>query len=195
MEPTHGEIEIDGLDISSLDLQDLRSRLAIIPQDSALFSGTIRSNLDPQSTKDDTELWAALELAHLKPHVETMEGQLDATVSEGGSNLSAGQRQLISLARVVLRGSTVLVLDEATAAVDLETDALVQDSLRGNVFAARTVITIAHRIDTVLDYDKILVLDHGEVAEFDTPQRLLQDGGLFHALVQEAGLEGKVNSA
>lgn len=195
MEPTHGEIEIDGLDISSLDLQDLRSRLAIIPQDSALFSGTIRSNLDPQSTKDDTELWAALELAHLKPHVETMEGQLDATVSEGGSNLSAGQRQLMSLARVVLRGSTVLVLDEATAAVDLETDALVQDSLRGNVFAARTVITIAHRIDTVLDYDKILVLDHGEVAEFDTPRKLLQDGGLFYALVQEAGLEGKVNSA
>jgi ABC-type multidrug transport system fused ATPase/permease subunit len=159
-----------------------------------VFSGTIRSNLDPQSAKDDTELWAALERAHLKPHVEKMEGQLDARVHEGGSNLSAGQRQLISLARVMLRDSRILVLDEATAAVDLHTDALIQDSLRGDVFAGYTVITIAHRIDTVLDYDKILVLDRGEVAEYDTPRGLLGKRGLFYALVCEAGLEGTVES-
>ncbi|EEQ34194.1 ATP-binding cassette glutathione S-conjugate transporter ycf1 [Microsporum canis] len=188
IEAAEGQISIDGLDISKIGLQDLRGRLAIIPQDAALFEGTIRDNLDPRHVHDDTELWSVLEHARLKDHVSSLPGQLDAQIHEAGSNLSQGQRQLISMARALLTPSNILVLDEATAAVDVETDALLQQMLRSSIFEHRTIITIAHRINTILDSDRIVVLDRGTVAEFDTPAELIRRGGQFYTLVKEAGL-------
>lgn len=183
-----GNIAIDNLNTSSIGLLDLRSRLAIIPQDAALFEGTVRDNLDPGGVHDDTELWSVLEHARLKDHVSSMGGGLDARIQEGGSNLSQGQRQLVSLARALLTPTNILVLDEATAAVDVETDAMLQKTLRSPQFSTRTIITIAHRINTILDSDRILVLDAGRVAEFDTPEELVKRKGLFWELVKEAGL-------
>ncbi|KAL4870359.1 hypothetical protein BDV12DRAFT_60801 [Aspergillus spectabilis] len=188
IEPVNGGISIDNLDVSTIGLFDLRGRLAIIPQDPAMFEGTVRDNLDPRHVHDDAELWSVLEHARLKDHVSQMEGQLDAHVQEGGSNLSQGQRQLISLARALLTPSNILVLDEATAAVDVETDALLQRTLRSNIFQDRTIITIAHRINTIIDSDRIVVLDKGRVAEFDSPAELIKQRGKFYELVKEAGL-------
>ncbi|KAI1952946.1 ATP-binding cassette glutathione S-conjugate transporter ycf1 [Ophidiomyces ophidiicola] len=194
IEAAEGRICIDGLNISSIGLFDLRGRLAIIPQDAALFEGTVRDNLDPRHVHDDTELWSVLERristehARLRDHVASMPGQLDAQVHEGGSNLSQGQRQLVSLARALLTPSNILVLDEATAAVDVETDVLLQQMLRSSIFQNRTIITIAHRINTILDSDRIVVLDRGRVVEFDTPAELIRRGGQFYTLVKEAGL-------
>merc|ERR1712070_410563 len=169
--------------------------LALFPQDAALFEGTIRDNLDPGHVHDDTELWSVLDHARLRDHVASMEGQLDAQLNEGGSNLSQGQRQLVSLARALLTPSNILVLDEATAAVDVETDAMLQTTLRSNMFKDRTIITIAHRINTILDSDRIVVLEQGEVKEFDTPAELIKTKGLFYELVRESGLLGSVDSS
>lgn len=141
IESAAGDITIDVLSTASMGLMDLRRRIAIIPQDAALFEGTIRDNLDPGHVHDDTELWSVLDHARLRDHVASMTGQLDAIIHEGGSNLSSGQRQLISLARALLTPSNILVLDEATAAVDVETDALLQTTLRSNMFKDRTIIT------------------------------------------------------
>ncbi|KIW27349.1 uncharacterized protein PV07_07093 [Cladophialophora immunda] len=188
IEPISGSISIDGLNTSSIGLLDLRRRLAIIPQDAALFEGTIRDNLDPRHVHDDTELWSVLEHARLKEHVSSMPGQLNAAILEAGSNLSQGQRQLVSLARALLTPSNILVLDEATAAVDVETDRMLQATLRSTIFQNRTIITIAHRINTILDSDRIVVLQQGRVAEFDTPEELIKKRGLFYELVREAGL-------
>ncbi|KAL8710947.1 MAG: hypothetical protein Q9220_004546 [cf. Caloplaca sp. 1 TL-2023] len=188
IEPVSGKISIDDLNTSTIGLQDIRSRLAIIPQDAALFEGTVRDNLDPGHVHDDTDLWSVLDHARLKEHVWRMEGRLDARIYEGGSNLSSGQRQLISLARALLTPTNILVLDEATAAVDVETDALLQTTLRSSMFKDRTILTIAHRINTILDSDRIVVLDRGSVAEFDTPSALVRRKGLFYELVKEAGL-------
>ena len=141
IEPSEGDITIDDLSTSSIGLLDLRRRLAIIPQDAALFEGTVRDNLDPGHVHDDTELWSVLDHARLRDHIASMSGQLDAHVHEAGSNLSSGQRQLISLARALLTPSNILVLDEATAAVDVETDAMLQTTLRSNMFKDRTIIT------------------------------------------------------
>ncbi|KAF2196793.1 multidrug resistance-associated protein 1 [Delitschia confertaspora ATCC 74209] len=188
IEPAEGHVSIDGLNTSTIGLLDLRRRLAIIPQDAALFEGTVRDNLDPGHVHDDTELWSVLEHARLKEHVASMPGKLDARIHEGGSNLSSGQRQLVSLARALLAPSNILVLDEATAAVDVETDAMLQATLRSSMFRNRTIITIAHRINTILDSDRIVVLDRGTVAEFDTPAELVRRRGLFYELVKEANL-------
>ncbi|RFU26420.1 hypothetical protein B7463_g9901, partial [Scytalidium lignicola] len=199
IEPAEGNISIDSINTSTIGLLDLRRRLAIIPQDAALFEGTVRDNLDPGHIHDDTELWSVigcalltqgyLEHARLKDHVTSMTGGLEAKINEGGSNLSQGQRQLVSLARALLTPSNILVLDEATAAVDVETDALLQNTLRSPLFSKRTIITIAHRINTILDSDRIVVLDAGEVKEFDTPMKLVENkDGLFYKLVKEAGL-------
>ncbi|GAP89237.1 putative ABC transporter transmembrane region [Rosellinia necatrix] len=189
IEADTGHISIDNLDTSAIGLLDLRRRLAIIPQDAALFEGTIRDNLDPGHVHDDTELWSVLDHARLKEHVTSMEGGLEAKINEGGSNLSAGQRQLISLARAMLTPSNILVLDEATAAVDVETDAMLQTTLRSDLFSHRTIITVAHRINTILDSDRVVVLDKGEVAEFDTPQALIKKRGIFYSLVKQSGLD------
>ncbi|KAI9689553.1 MAG: hypothetical protein M1822_010204 [Bathelium mastoideum] len=192
IEPAEGTIKIDDLDTTKIGLWDLRRRLAIIPQDALLFEGSVRDNLDPGHVHDDTELWSVLEHARLKDYIARMPAKLDARVNEGGSNLSQGQRQLISLARALLTPSNILVLDEATAAVDVQTDALLQQTLRSSQFRNRTIITIAHRVNTILDSDRVLVLDKGQVREFDTPDRLIQSRGLFWELVRESGLLGSV---
>ncbi|KAF2490569.1 multidrug resistance-associated protein 1 [Lophium mytilinum] len=192
IEPVDGCVSIDDLNTSTIGLLDLRRRLAIIPQDAALFEGTVRDNLDPGHVHDDTELWSVLDHARLRDHVASMPGRLEARINEGGSNLSSGQRQLISLARALLAPSNILVLDEATAAVDVETDAMLQTTLRSSIFRDRTIITIAHRINTILDSDRIVVLDHGTVAEFDTPAELVRRKGLFYELVKEANLLNNV---
>lgn len=189
IEPATGHIGIDDVNTSSIGLLDLRRRLAIIPQDAALFEGTVRDNLDPGHVHDDTELWSVLEHARLKDHVTTMDGGLEAKINEGGSNLSQGQRQLVSLARAMLTPSNILVLDEATAAVDVETDALLQATLRSPLFANRTIITVAHRLNTILDSDRVVVLDKGEIIEFDTPANLFKQQGSFYSLMKQAGLD------
>jgi ATP-binding cassette subfamily C (CFTR/MRP) protein 1 len=167
-----GQILIDGQDIRRLALKQVRSHLSIIPQDPVIFSGTVRSNLDPFGVYSDSQIWDALERAHLKHFVAGLEGKLEGEIAENGENLSVGQRQLLCLARALLKKNKILVLDEATANIDLETDALVQKCIRKD-FAGCTILTIAHRLNTVIDYDKILVLDAGRVMEFDSPYNLL----------------------
>ncbi|KAK3829999.1 MAG: multi drug resistance-associated protein MRP [Linnemannia gamsii] len=187
IESVKGQIFVDGIDISTLGLYDVRSRFSIIPQDPVLFAGTIRFNLDPSGTKSDLELWQSLEDSYLKDYVSTLDGGLNAIVLEQGDNFSVGQRQLICLARALLRKTSLLVLDEATAAIDLETDALVQAIIRQK-FADCTILTIAHRINTVMDSDRIMVLDQGRVAEFDSPANLLADPtSIFYSLAKESG--------
>lgn len=176
LEAAAGKIFIDGVDIASIGLHDLRSIVSIIPQDPQLFEGSIRTNIDPTNAASDSEIWQALSQSYLKDHIiNNMGGTLDAEVSEGGSNLSAGQRQLVCFARALLRKTKILVLDEATSSIDLETDEAVQQILRGADFKGVTTLTIAHRINTIMDSDRVLVMSEGKVAEFDTPENLLQN--------------------
>ncbi|KAF9148512.1 Multidrug resistance-associated protein 1 [Linnemannia schmuckeri] len=182
-----GLIEIDGVDISTVGLEELRRHLAIIPQDPTLFAGSVRDNLDPFQELEDADLWEALERAHLKDIISELPGGLTFEVSSNGDNFSVGQRSLICLARALLRKTKILVLDEATAAVDVETDELIQKTIRKE-FADRTILTIAHRIKTVMDSDRILVLEMGRVEEFDRPSVLLQkEESLFYRLAKQAG--------
>ncbi|KAJ3114501.1 hypothetical protein HDU96_002015 [Phlyctochytrium bullatum] len=229
VEPSGGSIEIDAVDVLRLGLEDLRSNLTIIPQDPVLFTGTIRSNLDPFESKSDAELWLALKRAHLvnaipsgsplqasstpstppKP-LKRADGSndtlisgddssineeangstlnLDTPIAEGGSNLSAGQRQLLCLARALARKSRIIVMDEATASVDAETDSRIQQTIREE-FSDCTVITIAHRLKTIVDYDRVVVLDQGVVAETGTALSLIQDSprGIFCKMCEESG--------
>lgn len=197
IESFQGNIDIDGIDTSTIGLSDLRHKLSIIPQDSQVFEGSIRSNLDPTNIFTTDQIWNALELSHLKDHVlkmfeenedENVQSALDVKLSEGGSNLSVGQRQLICLARALLIPSHILVLDEATAAVDVETDLVLQETIRRE-FKDRTIMTIAHRLNTIMDSDRIIVLEKGEVAEFDTPANLLKNkNSLFYALCKQGGI-------
>ncbi|RVW50097.1 ABC transporter C family member 3 [Vitis vinifera] len=185
VEPTAGEIMIDGTNISLIGLHDLRSRLSIIPQDPTMFEGTVRSNLDPLEEYSDEQIWEALDKCQLGDEVRKKEGKLDSAVNENGENWSMGQRQLVCLGRVLLKKSKVLVLDEATASVDTATDNLIQQTLRQH-FVDSTVITIAHRITSVLDSDMVLLLDHGLIEEHDTPARLLENkSSSFAKLVAE----------
>lgn len=216
MEPVAGSIHIDGINICDIGLDDLRSRLTVIPQDPMLFTGTIRSNLDPFGNHEDSDLWEALRRVHLvgsghgssaasvnegedsnnnntisassstaaiangsndaagngKGHISF--SSLDNPVSEGGSNFSQGQRQLLCMARALLRNSKIIVMDEATASVDFATDKEIQSAIQRE-FVNSTVICIAHRLNTIITYDKVLVLDHGRVLEYDTPANLLDD--------------------
>ncbi|GAX80188.1 hypothetical protein CEUSTIGMA_g7626.t1 [Chlamydomonas eustigma] len=182
-----GGIEIDGVNISKIPLSSLRSKLALIPQVPLLFTGTIRINLSPFGLYSDAELWNALRRAHLAAVVEAWPAGLDTLLQEGGAPLSAGQKQLLALARAQLNPSRVLVLDEATANVDVETDAVIQRTMRTE-FKDRTILAIAHRLHTIIDYDKVLVLDRGLVAEFGTPAALLSSPeGVFTSMVDDTG--------
>ncbi|XP_049277102.1 multidrug resistance-associated protein 1 isoform X2 [Anopheles funestus] len=188
IESSGGSIVIDGQDISKLGLHSLRSRLTIIPQDPVLFSGTLRINLDPFNAHSDDDIWKALEHAHLKAFVKGLTAGINHEVTEGGENLSVGQRQLICLARALLRKTKVLILDEATAAVDLETDDLIQRTIRTE-FKDCTVLTIAHRLNTIMDSDKVIVLDKGQIVEFAPPTELLQSKNTaFYSMAKDAGL-------
>ncbi|KAI9198325.1 hypothetical protein LWI28_013908 [Acer negundo] len=187
VELQRGRISIDGCDVGKLGLTDLRKVLSIIPQSPVLFSGTVSFNLDPFSEHNDADLWEALERAHLKDVIRKNSCGLDAEVSEGGENFSVGQRQLLSLARALLRRSKIIVLDEATAAVDVRTDALIQRTIREE-FKSCTMLIIAHRLNTIIDCDRILVLDAGQVVEHDTPETLLLNKeGAFSRMVQSTG--------
>lgn len=186
VEAAQGDIEIDGIKIKRLGLNKLRHNISIIPQDPVLFSGTLRLNLDPLNNFQDDEIWKALEQSHLKAFA--VERGLNHEITEGGENLSVGQRQLLCLSRALLRKSKILILDEATAAVDLETDALIQKTIKEE-FRGCTVLAIAHRLSTIIDYDKILVLKDGELAEFDTPNKLLENkDSIFYSMCKEANL-------
>ncbi|KZO97554.1 multidrug resistance-associated ABC transporter [Calocera viscosa TUFC12733] len=205
VEPTEGRILIDDIDITTIGLTDLRSRITIIPQDPTIFSGSLRSTLDVFNEYDDAEIFEALRRVHLLPPVddepstsqaaEAAEEEvntnvfksLDSPVSEGGENFSAGEKQLICMARAILRRSKVLLMDEATASVDYETDELIGKTIR-HEFADSTILTIAHRLRTVIDYDKVLVLDQGRIAEYDEPATLLANtSSMFYSLCKSTG--------
>ncbi|XP_029140029.1 canalicular multispecific organic anion transporter 1 [Protobothrops mucrosquamatus] len=194
LEAAGGKILIDGLDIATLGLHDLREKLTIIPQDPILFSGSLRMNLDPFDQYSDEDIWHALELAHLKSYVQALPEGLSSPVSEGGENLSVGQRQLVCLARALLRKTKILILDEATAAVDMETDHLIQETIRSE-FANCTVITIAHRLHTIMDSHRVMVLQEGKIVEFDSPEQLLEQQGIFAGMVREAGITRSQDTA
>ncbi|XP_044944140.1 multidrug resistance-associated protein 1-like isoform X4 [Mustela putorius furo] len=187
VERSGGKIIIDGIDISTIGLHDLRGRLNIIPQDPVLFSGTLQMNLDPLDKYSDRELWEVLELCHLKDFVQSLPKKLLHEISEGGENLSVGQRQLVCLARALLRKTKILILDEATASIDFETDTLVQTTIRKE-FSDCTILTIAHRLHSIIDSDRVLVLDSGRITEFETPQNLICQKGLFFEMLTEAGI-------
>ncbi|BFZ18446.1 hypothetical protein BsWGS_21482 [Bradybaena similaris] len=181
---TEGTILIDGLDITRVDLSTLRSRLAIIPQDPVLFTGTLRFNLDPNKKRSDEKLWSALESVQLKEFVTALPDQLDTDVAEGGENFSVGQRQLLCMARAFLCDSTIVIMDEATASIDMETDNHIQAIIHSTALQQKTIITIAHRLSSIMNYDKVMVLEYGEVKEFASPKELLADvSSIFYSLV------------
>ncbi|KAF8802448.1 P-loop containing nucleoside triphosphate hydrolase protein [Phlegmacium glaucopus] len=195
-----GSITVDDVDISKVGLKDLRTKISIIPQDPTIFSGTVRTALDPFSLYDDARLWDALRRSFLvEEHSlqnskdiseESSAGRitLDTVLETGGSNLSVGEKSLLSLARALVRDTRIVILDEATASVDLETDSKIQQTIQTE-FEGKTLICIAHRLRTILSYDRILVLDGGQIAEFDTPLNLYRKyDGLFRALCDESNI-------
>ena len=187
IEPSRGCIVVDDVNTSEIGLEDLRRRLAIIPQDPVLFSGTVRANLDPFNEYDDKSIWDVLDSVNMKPAISKLQQGLEAKVEPNGENFSTGQRQLLCLARAMLRHSRVLVMDEATANVDMESDQLIQKAIRKD-FTESTIITVAHRLNTVIDYDKVLVLDRGRVVEYGAPYDLLQNrDGVFSQMVDQTG--------
>ncbi|OCL11568.1 hypothetical protein AOQ84DRAFT_229156 [Glonium stellatum] len=192
VELSGGTITIDGVNISTIGLHDLRSRLAIIPQDPTLFRGTIRSNLDPFNEHTDLELWAALRQADLVGSDTSMDDKtgrihLDSIVEEEGLNFSLGQRQLMALARALVRGSQIIVCDEATSSVDFETDQKIQRTIVEG-FKGKTLLCIAHRLKTIIGYDRICVMDSGRIAELDTPLSLYEAGGIFRGMCDRSGI-------
>eukprot|EP00038_Savillea_parva_P006061 m.161407 g.161407 ORF g.161407 m.161407 type:complete len:1586 (+) comp12073_c0_seq1:309-5066(+) len=193
-EPEPGSlIEIDGVDITTVDLHRLRHALAIVPQDPVMFNGTVRSNLDPWGVHDDAALWNVLEQVTLKPAVVSFPRQLDESTGRAGDRLSHGQRQLMCIARALLKPSKILLCDEATSSVDSHTDAVIQQLIR-HAFKDRTVLTIAHRLHTILDSDRILVLQDGRVAEFDAPSALLSvPHGLFRSMLESTSAPEVIN--
>ncbi|CAN6190896.1 unnamed protein product [Urochloa humidicola] len=185
VEPAGGKIIVDSVDITTIGLHDLRSRLGIIPQDPTLFHGTIRYNLDPLGQFSDQRIWEVLDKCQLRDAVQEKEQGLDALVVEDGSNWSMGQRQLFCLGRALLRRCRILVLDEATASIDNATDAILQKTIRTE-FKDCTVITVAHRIPTVMDCSMVLAMSDGKVVEYDKPMKLMEtEGSLFRELVKE----------
>ncbi|KAL1551646.1 ABC transporter C family member 8-like isoform X1 [Salvia divinorum] len=184
VEPHGGRILVDGLDICSIGLRDLRLKLSIIPQEPTLFRGSVRTNLDPLGLYSDDEIWKALEKCQLKSTISELPNLLESSVSDEGENWSMGQRQLFCLGRVLLKRNKILVLDEATASIDSNTDAVLQRIIREE-FSDCTVITVAHRVPTVIDSDMVLVLSYGTLVEYDEPSRLMEINSAFSKLVAE----------
>ncbi|XP_069753249.1 ATP-binding cassette sub-family C member 5 isoform X10 [Narcine bancroftii] len=185
VELSGGSIIIDGVNITEMGLADLRSKLSIIPQEPVLFTGTVRFNLDPFQQFSEEQVWDALERTHMKECISQLPLKLESEVMENGENFSVGERQLICVARTLLRRCKVLILDEATAAMDTETDSLVQETIRES-FADCTMLTIAHRLNTVLSCDRVMVLSQGQVVEFDKPSILLaNENSRFCAMFAE----------
>ncbi|KAF8827742.1 hypothetical protein HHX47_DHR4000402 [Lentinula edodes] len=200
--PTSGQVLYDGISTEKLNLDVLRSNITISPQVPELLSGTLRSNLDPFSEHDDSRLNDALRSAGLfalqsqgnQLHTQDTKLGLDSEIRGGGSsNLSVGQRQIIALARAIVRENKLIIFDEATSSIDHETDSKIQDTLRHELGDDVTLITVAHRLGTVMDYDRIMVLDEGRIIEFDSPKRLLEkEGGVFRGLVDESADRAKL---
>ncbi|KAI9739621.1 MAG: hypothetical protein M1834_006339 [Cirrosporium novae-zelandiae] len=193
VELSGGNITIDGINIATVGLHDLRTRMAIIPQDPTLFRGTIRTNLDPFNEHTDLELWSALRQADLVDQDAELNDKtigrvhLDSIVEEEGLNFSLGQRQLMALARALVRNARIIICDEATSSVDMETDAKIQGTMaRG--FKGKTLLCIAHRLRTILNYDRICVMDRGQIAELDTPLNLFDRGGIFRSMCDRSGI-------
>ncbi|GAA5796465.1 hypothetical protein HPULCUR_001837 [Helicostylum pulchrum] len=209
LEASSGSISIDGIDISTIGIQDLRTQMTIIPQDAVLFSGTIRSNIDPFEEHSDGAVWESLERTHLSKASDRLKAgsssgsesddenpkrvssitSLNQQVSDGGNNFSQGQRQLLCLARALLKNSKLIIMDEATASVDYETDTKIQTTIREE-FTNSTLLCIAHRLRTIIDYDRVLVLDQGHVVEYDTPYNLItgtQGKGVFKSMCEKSG--------
>uniref|UniRef100_A0A672S2T1 ATP-binding cassette sub-family C member 5 n=1 Tax=Sinocyclocheilus grahami TaxID=75366 RepID=A0A672S2T1_SINGR len=185
-ELSRGSIIIDGVNIAHVGLEDLRSKLSVIPQEPVLFIGTVRSNLDPWDQYTDAQIWEALEKTHIKDMVIQLPNSLHSEVTDNGENFSVGERQLLCVTRALLRHSKILLLDEATAAIDTETDRLIQDTIRTS-FSGCSTLVIAHRLNTVLNCDRIMVLDQGQILEFDTPSNLLADeNSRFRAMIVAA---------
>jgi len=190
-----GSIIIDDVNTADIGLDVLRGRLALVPQDSTLFLGTLRENLDPEGTRTDAELISAMKRSWLLPNdgsptdpATEAKFSLDASVTDEGSNYSAGEKQLLALCRALVKNSKIIVLDEATSNVDVETDAKLQRTIQTE-FASSTLMCIAHRLNTIVYYDRILVMDGGKVAEFDAPLRLFdKEDSIFRSLCNEAGL-------
>lgn len=186
VELSGGSITIDGVNISKIGLHDLRSRLAIIPQDPTLFKGTIRSNLDPFHEHTDMELWSALRQSYLVEEGSPGGITLDSVVEEEGMNFSLGQRQLMALARALVRDAKIIICDEATSSVDFVTDQKVQQTMEA--FKGKTLLCIAHRLRTIIGYDRICVMDQGSVAELGTPLELFDQDGIFTSMCEKGGI-------
>uniref|UniRef100_A0A1D1YI66 ABC transporter C family member 8 n=1 Tax=Anthurium amnicola TaxID=1678845 RepID=A0A1D1YI66_9ARAE len=194
VEPVGGRILIDKLDICSIGLKDLRMNLSIIPQEPTLFRGSVRSNLDPLGLYSDHEIWEALDKCQLKTTIGSLPKLLDSSVSDEGENWSAGQRQLFCLGRVLLRKNRILVLDEATASIDSATDATLQKIIKQE-FSSCTVITVAHRVPTVMDSNMVMVLSYGNIVEYDKPTNLMETNSAFSKLVAEYWSNCRKNSS
>lgn len=190
MELCGGKITIDGQDISQLGLKLLRKRIGIVPQDPALFRGTVRQNVDPGGEYADAEIWAVLDKACLKRRIQRMDGGLDADISENGSNLSAGERQLVCLSRALLRRARIIIMDEASSYVDQENDQRLQSSVREHLGDC-TLLVIAHRLHTVVDCDAVVVIADGQVAEGPAPpaELLNNKNSMLSKLAHELGMD------
>lgn len=186
IEENGGVISIDGVNTRTIGTATLRLQLSIIPQDPVIFSNTVRYNLDPFGNATDEEVWETLEKVQMSEVIADLPNGLNEQVSEGGENFSQGQRQLICIARSLIRKPKILIMDEATASIDNETDRLIQEMIREN-FQDTTVLTIAHRLNTIMDSDRILVLDDGRIAEYDSPSVLLnQSDSIFREMVEKS---------
>lgn len=183
-----GQILIDGMDTKNIGLRDLRQRIAMIPQDPVLFRMSVRQNIDPFSQYSDERIWACLRMVCMEEAINELPESLAYQCSEGGANFSLGQMQLLCIARALLQEPGLVMMDEATANVDIKSDEIIQRAIRTN-FAAATMLTIAHRISTIIDSNKVAVFEAGELKEFGTPHELVRKGGLFQAFVTEAQCE------
>ena len=184
MPDPQGKVLIDGVDLGEIDIQVARGCMAVITQDPVLFASTLRRNLDPFDKFTDQQIWTALEEVQLKDTIQNTKGGLNYIIAETGSTLSVGERQLLCLARALLKHAKILIMDEATANVDFKTDQLIQEVIRLK-FQDCTVLTIAHRLNTIMDYDKVIVMDKGRVVEYDTPQALAcKESGVFSSLLK-----------